>query len=188
MGLGVRLERKHGRQITDSHFSSVHSAKSNNSMEDMRNAACQYEREQQAAADADAGRAAAAVAWVGDKPKSRKRTRPPSLNYRNKAVIGLAALHTEKRAAKVPRVCKAAYVHAGTASAAGVDIASREEKRKRTQFMATVRKKEERAERAGSAVHRHGDAKEGSSSENAEGAVRPRRPGRSSDKKEADGG
>ena len=148
VGLGVRLERKHGRQITDSHFSSVHSAKSNNSMEDMRNAACQYEREQQAAADADAGRAAAAVAWVGDKPKSRKRTRPPSLNYRNKAVIGLAALHTEKRAAKVPRVCKAAYVHAGTASAAGVDIASREEKRKRTQFMATVQKKEERGRNA----------------------------------------
>ena len=57
-------------------------------------------------------------------------------------MIGLVALHTEKRAAKVPRVCKAAYVHAGTASAAGVDIASREEKRKRTQFMATVRKKE----------------------------------------------
>ena len=48
VGLGVRLGRKHGTHITDSHSSATLCAKSNGTMADIRNAACEYERELQA--------------------------------------------------------------------------------------------------------------------------------------------
>ena len=138
VGLGVRLSRKHGDQVTDSHFSATHSAKRNLTMSDIRSAACEYEREEREAAEEEAGKPGPGAAWVGDKPAGGpKRKRPASTQYRNKAVIGKAALNLEKRAAKVPGVFVAAYEHAGKASAAGVDVASRDEKRQREQHQKT---------------------------------------------------
>ena len=131
--LGVRLGRKHGTHITDSHSSATLCAKSNGTMADIRNAACEYERELQARRQAENGRPAPDAPWVGDEAEPIKRKRPASTAYRNKAVIGKCALNAEKRAARVPAAHMAAYEHSGRASAAGVDIESRDNKRKRDQ-------------------------------------------------------
>ena len=133
VGLGVRLGRKHGTHITDSHSSATLCAKSNGTMADIRNAACEYERELQARRQAENGRPAPDAPWVGDEAEPIKRKRPASTAYRNKAVIGKCALNAEKRAARVPAAYMAAYEHSGRASAAGVDIESRDNKRKRDQ-------------------------------------------------------
>ena len=133
VGLGVRLGRKHGTHITDSHSSATLCAKSNGTMADIRNAACEYERELQARRQAENGRPAPDAPWVGDEAEPIKRKRPASTAYRNKAVIGKCALNAEKRAARVPAANMAAYEHSGRASAAGVDIESRDNKRKRDQ-------------------------------------------------------
>ena len=102
-------------------------------MADIRNAACEYERELQARRQAENGRPAPDAPWVGDEAEPIKRKRPASTAYRNKAVIGKCALNAEKRAARVPAANMAAYEHSGRASAAGVDIESRDNKRKRDQ-------------------------------------------------------
>ena len=133
VGLGVRLGRKHGTHITDSHSSATLCAKSNGTMADIRNAACEYERELQARRQAENGRPAPDAPWVGDEAEPIKRKRPASTAYRNKAVIGKCALNAEKRAARVPAAYMAVYEHSGRASAAGVDIESRDNKRKRDQ-------------------------------------------------------
>ena len=146
VGLGVRLHRKHGGHETDQHFSTRVTSKSNNTAEDVRNAACAFERKQKKEADEEKGRAGAQAPWVDDQAaeKKKKRVRPASSTHRNKEVLGLAVENFEKRASKAAGLAKAAYEHAGAASAAGVDIASRDSKRQRDQYQGLVANASER--------------------------------------------
>ena len=73
VGLGVRLHRKHGGHETDQHFSTRVTSKSNNTAEDVRNAACAFERKQKKEADEEKGRAGAQAPWVDDQAAERRK-------------------------------------------------------------------------------------------------------------------
>lgn len=147
VGVGVQLHRAFGNHEAASHFLSRLTATTNGSAQDVRRAACAFADAQKAQYDAEKGRHSQQSPWACDQPsRKRKKERVESSMFRNKEVLGLALVCYERRSAQVEAdgAAAAAYDHAGQVGAAGDDIATRSDERKRKKGLAVGDRKKAR--------------------------------------------